>query len=180
MKSLEDAGFHRPMLVSDGVVPPIAASPTRCSHVRIGIVPVFRMAVNATVGAEPFSIVFQDDIRVPKGFREWLEENLPQPPGIFSLYLSEGREAPGGWSVLEDDGEYPLHLGMCGVAMDYRTADRFVKAAPFQRVNGLGSQLAIWARREGIPFWLHSPSLVEHIGEKSVRDCVHEGHCVPA
>lgn len=170
LKSLRDGGFENPMLVSDGYVPPGIGLPSRCSHVRCGIVPTFRRAVHATVGADSFSVIFQDDIRVPVDFRDWLEDNLPPAPGIFALYLSDDRTAPDGWSVLEDDGHYPLEVGMCAVAMDYMTAERFVKSPPFPRVDRLGSQLALWARREDIPFWLHSPSLVTHTGDVSVRE----------
>lgn len=169
--SLQDAGFWPLNIVFDGSVPKRNDIFTSSSGARIGIVPTFRRAFHELSGfGDGFHVVFQDDVTAEPGLREWLEANLPADRGIFSLYLSEGRTATEGWSELPDDGEYPTNVGACGIMMDHETARRFLSAPPFPRIDRLGSQLALWARQEKIPFWLHSPGLLEHVGEVRVRD----------
>lgn len=155
LQSLVNAGFDNPLVVRDG-------------EPRLGIVPTFRKALWLVRDA-PLCLVAQDDIALPAGLRLWLMDNLPAERGVFALYLSRERFAPDGWSKLAEEG-YPINVGACAFLFDRSTVNRILDSEPFQRVDVLGSQLALWCRRNSVPFWLRNPSLVKHVGDVSCRE----------
>lgn len=154
LKSLAEAGFADPLIVDDWP--------------RLGIVPNFRRALHLLLEIGGIPLIFQDDVTVACGLHDWLKSN-PPPHGVSMLYVAAERDWPDGWNRLPLTPEYPLNIGGCGICMDNETARRFLDAPPPLRTDRLGSQLAQWCFREGIDFYLHSPSLVQHQGEVSVR-----------
>ena len=179
--SLESAGIAISGICPDGPFPrhihPASKGVLR-TGIRLGIVPSFRLvaaqwqAVTRGIGnvhSSPMLAVFQDDVESPPNLRDIIENHLPSKRGVFSLYLTEGREAPQGWSTIDKSDTYPLNVGACGIVMDAETARLFIESPPFPRVDRLGSQLVLWCWERGIPFWQHSPSLLKHIGKVSCR-----------
>jgi hypothetical protein len=188
LDSLFAAGFKGVMMARDGF------STAKELRPRMGIVPTFRHTLAAGFncgGSGPF-VIFQDDIQPSSDMMTFslktedgtdiqqrmkpsdslsviVQKCLPSERGVFSLYLTEGRDAPQGWSTIDKSDEYPLNVGACGVVMDAETARLFIESPPFPRVDRLGSQLVLWCWEKGIPFWIHSPSLLRHTGTISCR-----------
>lgn len=60
-------------------------------------------------------------------------------------------------------------LGACAIAMPQDVAKLFLEKDPqFNRNDRLGAALGEFAFREHIPFYVHCPSLVQHVGAVSV------------
>lgn len=166
--SLKAACFESPIF---GLVDGDKRGCFRAFAPRLGIVPTFLQLVAGMLArsdGDPL-VVFQDDIDVQPSLKEIIDYELPSPPGIWSLYLSADREAPRGWSPLVDDGSYPLNVGACGLVLARSTAERLMTHGPFPRTDRLGSQLVKWCWNSRIPFYVHSPSLIKHIGEVRCR-----------
>lgn len=103
----------------------------------------------------------QDDAVFCRNLRRYFELS-PPPPGWLSLYTqgSQHRGDVVGWHKPR---------GMPGGAVAYlvpRTvAERFCEAPPaVGRRNAADYQVGRWCRKNGVRLWLHSPSLVQHIG----------------
>lgn len=135
------------------------------------------MLYHLTSYCEPWVIVFQDDIRIAKGLSEWLERNLPGE-GVVSLYTSTPHDGPDGWNEVclkpADGDPWPWRncLGACAIAMPCDIAKRYVENDPQpERTDRIGSSLGQFCHLHDIPFWTHSPSLVQHVGEVSAVRC---------
>lgn len=167
LHSLEAAGFPTPKIISDG---PSIEMP------RMGPKSTFKRALHAGVRNRMPFVVVQDDVLVSKGLHGYLEHGNIPATGILSLYSSAKREPDErGWHRQEFDTSGPtppwyLGFGACGylfkptVAADYLASDY-----QMQRNDMIGPSLAEFCCKQGIPYWLHSPSFVQHIGEESVR-----------
>lgn len=165
--SLLAAGWFNPHLIFDN-------SP------RLGPKPTFKRALydlSAACYEGKWCIVFQDDILVARGLRAWLEHNLPGH-GVVSLYTSSVHDCPfDGWHEVDlrptPENPTPWHnsLGACALMMPCDVARRFLEHDPqFSRTDRVGGAIGEFCFREQIPFWCHSPSLVQHVGEVS---CLH-------
>lgn len=134
----------------------------------------FRRALWMLIAADPHAewyMVCQDDIRMAKGTREWLEANLWPDTGnigVVSLYcpLPNHPNRPG-WF------QYPLTshqavsrcYGACAYLMPNAAAKRFLADNPRPNQNNLTDlTMGWWCYTTGNGYWSHSPSLVEHIG----------------
>lgn len=177
LESLEDAGIGSPAIVSDGMFQHPQYYDDICNPIRMGIKPTFKLALwyLSVSHRADWCVVFQDDIKVSLGLGEWLPENLKD--GICSLYCSSVHDEPiYGWKQLDmvpnDREQFPWHrsLGACAIAMPKDVAVRFLKNDPqMNRNDRLGAALGEFAFRERIPFHVHCPSLVQHVGAVSVH-----------
>ena len=131
------------------------------------------MAGHLRAGFDRF-VVFQDDILVAKGLHDWLEENAPTE-GVVSLYTASPHDGADGWRRLDlepkPNDPYPWHncLGACAILWNKDAAEKILEQPPPVRTDRLGGWIGDFCYHNDIPFWVHSPSLVQHIGEESVR-----------
>lgn len=121
--------------------------------------------------AAEFIVVFQDDIRVACGLKNWLTFELPtlQSPdiGVISLFCL-GFQLPKrhGWHSLKlwkKNGNIEPISGGCALVMSRTSARSFLDSRWSGR-RMLEMALADWCRDENKEFWRYHPSLVEHMG----------------
>lgn len=184
LDSIYMAGFNSIFVKIDGVlcdnfnVPEFSACPLDIisSGARLGIVPSFRETIFEMLLNKPdpgFVALFQDDIRVAKGLANWLPENLPIE-AVYMLYCAAEREErytrdPEGWQSVDLKNDDLMFLGACGVVMDTGTARAFISHRPPASTVRLGRALGEFCKATGVPMWVHSPSLIQHVGEISYR-----------
>lgn len=133
----------------------------------------------ASQGDPDAVVVFQDDIEVSLGLREWLESNLwPEPPediGVVSLYTSGVHDQPvDGWHeldlVVQEEGHLPWGKAYGALAnlFPIESARKLLRDNPRpELLNGNERIVAEWCANQGLSFWMHSPSMTKHTGEVS-------------
>ncbi len=121
--------------------------------------------------AEAF-VVFQDDIRVARGLKDWCMKQLwPLGNGVVSLFtprIHAGIDV--GWQIAS-----PGFHRVCGAqALIFRRdvllrflSDPRVLQCLRHRRYGDDAVLGGWLSREGLGIAYHTPSLVEHVGNVS-------------
>lgn len=116
--------------------------------------------------------MFQDDIRLANGAREWLERELwPGGTGIVSVFTPRahaGEEI--GWRLLKPG--YFWTMGAQGLVIRPDVlveflADPQVIASMRRGRDGDDAVLGSWATRRGLSIAYHTPSLVDHVGHVS-------------
>lgn len=160
--SIQAAGFSAILMQAD-------------SDPRIGIVPHYRVSLyEATQWSNERFIVFQDDILVAKGLHDWLDaQDLPE--GVISLYTPSARSGPDGWQEVDftptaQDAHPWLHsVGCCALMFTREIAKQLVELPPPIRTDRLGAWIGEYCYSTGTPFWVHNPSLVQHVGVQSAR-----------
>lgn len=172
LASLSHAGFTNPRIVSDG--PYNAGCSVYGSIVSVGIVPTYRRALAVLLSAPTnFLIVFQDDITVSNGLYSWLINQNLQGDRIYSLYTSGSHDGADGWNefdmVSTPENPYPWNksIGSCGMVFPRKIAEQFISGKPPLHTNRLGAVIGGFCQKNDIPLMMHSPSLIQHIGEKS-------------
>lgn len=170
LESLREAGFEYPLVIRDG-------------RPKLGAKPTFKRALWSLRGAE-WTLVFQDDIVVARGLKRWLHDMdgcyLEGPaPGVYSLYCSAPQDGPDGWRRLDlapktwDVAPWHRSLGACALLLHESVAVGFLEHDPQPgRADRIGGALGQFCYEQDIPFHVHSPSLVQHIGDVSVRNGV--------
>lgn len=112
-------------------------------------------------------VVFQDDLQIAKGCREWLETQLwPMPEenvGVVSLYCATPCHERPGWFTTDDLGVYRT-WGALALCFPRHSAKRIVAHKERALLNGSDTTVAGLLRNWGMKWFLHSPSLVEHTG----------------
>lgn len=140
----------------------------------------FKLALAETAKSEADAcLIFQDDIQVARGLWDWLlAGGWPEDPariGVVSLYTAgPNARATDGWHALDltVTKERPLPwsraYGALAIMMPKLSAERFLKAnwKPESK-SKTDLNLGQWCCATGLSWWLHSPSLVQHIGEVS-------------
>lgn len=123
--------------------------------------------------------VFEDDILVTCGLRDWLKCQLwpdsPERMGVVSLYTPFPNHPPrSGWfryNLTPTDQEpHPFRncFGACGYLMPISAARRFLQDSPRRNKPGLRDfTMGWWCQTTNLGYWAHSPSLVEHVGNVS-------------
>lgn len=136
--------------------------------------PALRNALQSLVAQDPDAdayTVFQDDIRVARGLRAWLDTSLwPDDPAkilVCSLYLSGATQiTKSGWNDLS---QIPVWrpFGACALVFTNSGAKRLISEPMGGLLTGSDTQVGSLARKSRLGYWTHSPSLVQHIGERS-------------
>ena len=182
LRSIRAAGFGEIHVYADGNPLPLMTT-TRCNNVvwqtnhtavRLGPKPTFKQLLWILAHHdEPWIVIFEDDVQVARGLRGWLEENIPQE-GVVSLYTSSAHDGDDGWQQVHltpsPDQPWPWRncLGACALAMRQETALDYLANDPQQeRTDRGGASLGEYCYRNDLPFWVHNPSLVQHVGEVS-------------
>ena len=153
LRSLEAAGF-RPWVCEDPE--------------RTGVKKTFKRALRSLldIRADAYA-VFQDDCRVAKGTAEWFQ--WPEPPeqvGVVSLYCAGPlhRDDPGWFK----SGAKEVARGAVCYVMPRHAAERFLRDNPgCESRTVLDHTMGQWCADKGLSYWIHSPSLVQHVGEVS-------------
>ncbi|MCG6154357.1 hypothetical protein [Rubinisphaera margarita] len=122
-------------------------------------------------------MVLQDDVVLARGLREYLDNQLwPDPKvGVVSLYcpshvtLAVGcgfgitNEGWGWWGALALVFSNP---GIRAFLSDIEVLNHR-HHGPDDGSRNIDSVVGAWSRRSGLPFYVHCPSLVSHIGGAS-------------
>lgn len=178
------SGFAVPRIFCDGPVYPSA--PDCCITRRepaIGAWPSWFAALRELVDREPEApayLVFQDDGVPAKNAAQYAGENWPQS-GVVSLCTVDCHlgEKPG-WRRYEAG---PYFCGAQALAFSNEAAKQLLCDPSLVRnrwqpcITGgwvkqpglahIDSLVGDWAQRTGRGIWLHSPSLVGHVGERA-------------
>lgn len=113
--------------------------------------------------------VFQDDVIASRGLSGWLEESLWPGPvdecGVCSLYCAgaNSREESGWY----DSDSLPVFRpwGACGLCFPKQSAELLLANPPNRALmTQSDASTATFCRMHNLKFWLHSPSLVQHVG----------------
>jgi len=194
LHGLKQAGFADVQLFAE----PGAEIPTEFRHLPVTrqgrSLGVFGNTVTALSAlylsqpsAEAFAL-FQDDISVAGGLREWCDRELwPSGQGLVSLFtIREQSEQNPGWHVARR-GMYRT-FGALGfvfrrdVLLEF-LSDHRVWLHRQTRRHGSDAAIGEWATRTGRGISYHSPSLLQHRGETSAAghsfDEIEQAHAVP-
>jgi hypothetical protein len=176
VESLTRAGWDKPTLYAEPDTPVFAD----LGHLdmvvnrrRLGPHLNFRRAlaglVEQSASAEAYA-VFEDDVAVTGNLRGWLETVGLWPScrvGVVSLYTAavNHREQPG-WHKCED---LPKRAhGALAYVFPPDAARDFLAKPPASKTWGQQDYwVGRWCRDAGLEYWMHSPSLVRHLGEVS-------------
>lgn len=126
--------------------------------------------------ADDCLIVFQDDVVAAKGLADWLQNNLWPGPvetiGVVSLYTAGPCHQQPGWFTTDDLGVHRT-WGACALCLPRRSAELVLAYRERAMLNGSDTTLAGFFRSRNLKWFLHSPSLTNHVGAIS-SICVKE------
>lgn len=183
LESLARAGWESPRLFIDGPAPvpgPFEALPRTVHEPQMGAWPTYLLALNELLMREPWAdayLLVQDDARFfDRGpLRPYLERCL-WPGGstcLVSLYCcAKDTAATDGWQAPRG----VVQSGPVALVYPREVAKAFVTSpSVFRRrwssdakaAATIGGAITSWASAAGVPIWLPTPSLAQHIGETS-------------
>lgn len=183
LDSLIRAGWHRPHLFIDAAVhipEPFQHLPYNFRAEPIGAWPSYYLALSELLLRYPRAdayLIVQDDALCYTGqsLTRYLEGVLwpGKRPGLASLYCAEAdRAEQPGWHALDR----PACSGPVALAFPRELAKAFLtdravlehRWHPDERAaTAIGGLISRWAYERGLPIWLPTPSLVQHLGETS-------------
>ena len=189
VRSLRSSGWEKEVLwlfaepgspVPDDVLRSGLARVIHRQHSALGAWGNFYLALAELCVREPLADAFlmlQDDVVFSPGLREYLEEQLwPGPnPGVVSLHTPAHFAPTWGTGFFKADVGWGA-WGAQAFIFSNAAARKFlgdlnVVGHPVLGImdgrKNVDSVVGDWCRRAGREFWLHSPSLTEHIGVRS-------------
>lgn len=196
LKSLDNAGFPRPVLFIDGPNWGYTAFSMLTTYSRdysVGTVGNWILAAWSLYLRDPLAdlyAVFQDDLIACKNLREYLESIPYLDNGYWNLYTFPHNQ-PEQLSVRVENGQFTHAEIMPGVKGFYRScqwgkgavalvfnrqaitsllSNRILVNKPQDRVigtKGIDGAICDSMKSMGITEYVHNPSLVQHIGEVS-------------
>lgn len=158
LESLKEAGFDDVELVYD--------------HNQDGPFRCFKKALRNWVERERTlspAMFCQDDVVFSKRLAKYLE-SLPWSAGQWELHSvytagTYARDDVKGWFPLPNDARL---YGACALIISPGMAENFLRDNPRgEMANMTDTIFGEWCRENNVPIYLHSPSLAQHIGEKS-------------
>jgi len=176
LSSVAEAGWDNPLVVAepDSRVPPSANGIRvfRNPH-RLGPHRNFRRALSILLEADPHADaygIFQDDIQLTGNLKAWLDLTGVWPSdraGVLSLFTaSVNHSTKPGWNVCEDVPRRAY--GAQAYVFRPRAAAAYLSTAPRQMTWGQNDYwVGWWCRESGYEYWIHSPSFVRHLGNRS-------------
>lgn len=183
ISSLRDAGWAHPRLfVEPGtdVPPEFSELPKSLRDETLGAFPNWYLGVTELFLRQPRAEAFlicQDDILLSRGLRRYLEHRLwpSETVGVVSLYrpscYPEGdagtfTDENRGWSswgalayVFSNPGVRQLLADP--ILLNHR------HHGPGGGLRNIDSIVGAWCERQQLPYYVHTPSLVQHIGDTS-------------
>jgi len=183
LESLGRAGWARPRLFAEpGAEIPADRADLPATHrdEPLGAFPNWFLGLAELVMRRPRAeayLICQDDVVFAAGLRDFLERNLwPSPRvGVVSVYApshyTEGK-SPGfhvedrgwdSWGALAYVFPNPSARALLGdpMVIDHR------HHGPADGLRNIDSVVGLWCQRSGLPYFIHVPSLAQHIGETS-------------
>jgi hypothetical protein len=183
LASLRDAGWERPHLfVEPHVEIPseFESLPMSRRHTTLGPFPNWYLALTEMFFADPGADAYflcQDDVLFSRGVRDYLETSLwPAPEiGVVSIYCPShyALRGPQGFCV-EDQGAGAW--GALAYIFSNPSVQKFLthrlpvdhrhhgRQHGLHRIDGI---VGAWCRDAGLPYYVHNPSLAQHIGDTS-------------
>lgn len=174
--SLQQAGFSDLHIFAEPatVVPRLEGCVVHTNRTVLGPLGNLYHAVSALLATHEDAdrvAVFQDDIKVTAGVRQWFEQGWPLNHEIASLYTCGVyvNQTPG-WRLL--DLGYWRTFGALGFVLSRKMALDFLQDPEVQHTMathqkaGSDAVFGKWASKWGGIAW-HSPSLIAHTGEES-------------
>jgi hypothetical protein len=183
LSSLAQAGWEWPRLFADAdaVVPQHWAHlPTTHRDVQLGAFPNWLLALAELALRDPHAdayLLCQDDVVFCRGLRDFLERNLwpSDRVGVVSLHCPShyARGKPPGFH-LEDRGwdswgaqAYLFPNNSVFELLAASAAWTHRKTGPANGSRNIDSVVGQWCRGARLPYYVHAPSLAEHIGNSS-------------
>jgi len=183
LQSLEEAGWDRPRLFAEPNVElpsEFADLPVTRRDETIGAFPNWYLGLSELVMRDPRAeayLLCQDDVLFSANLRDYLERVLWPAPhvGVVSVYCPShyGLGKPDGFHV-EDHG-----WGTWG-ALAYVFPNPSARAiltdslvvnhrhhGPAAGTRNIDSVVGSWCTRSGLPYYVHVPSLAQHVGATS-------------
>ncbi len=178
LKTLEASGFPCPRLFIDGAVSDEAYQElglvATVHNPAIGIVGNWILGMWELYAREPsttFFAMFQDDITICRGVREYIEKNEFPDKGYLNLctYPQNEELADGqtGWyhSNQRGRGAQALVFSRRGLMALLSLPSLINKLQDARRhYRSIDGKISICLKKEGYFEFVHSPSLVDHIG----------------
>lgn len=183
LTSLKTAGWDKPQLFAEpGTVIPkeFKELPISQRNEVLGAFPNWYLALTELVLRNPRAEAYflcQDDVLFSKDLRNYLEFNLwpAERVGVVSIYcpshyrqeLEPGfaREDRGwdSWGALAYIFPNPSARSLLSDSMVLNHRD----FGPAEGLHHIDSVVGFWCERNQLPYYVHSPSLAQHIGESS-------------
>lgn len=131
-----------------------------------------------------YYLILEDDINICKNVRVYLEEILPPLDrfGIVSLYSPDhiSRKSKGMNCIHDESSLGRFCWGTQAIIFNNESIELFLKSERtfYHKLEGENknrdSAIGMWALDSGKKVYYHTPSLVQHVGEKSTID--HDFH----
>lgn len=183
LESLAHAGWDRPRLFAEpGVAIPerFSGLPVTWRDETLGAFPNWLLGLAELVLRTPEAdayLLCQDDVLFSAGLRGYLERTLwpDARAGVVSLHcpshLSPGR--PSGYHALDLGWSawgaqayvFPSASALALLADPLPLLHR--RCGPRGGLKNVDSLVGLWCRRRGRPYYVHVPSLAQHVGETS-------------
>jgi hypothetical protein len=183
LTGLAQAGWERPRLFADAdacVHERWARLPSSRRDEQLGAFANWYLALAEMVMRNPHAdgyLLCQDDVIFCRGLRAYLERSLwpAERIGVVSLFCPThfGRGKPKGFHV-EDRGWDAA--GAQAYLFSYASAEallasplvlRHRHSGPAGGSRNIDSIVGLWCRETRLPYFVHVPSLVEHVGATS-------------
>lgn len=157
-----------------------SALPISRRDVRLGAFPNWYLALGELVMRHPLVdayLLCQDDVVFARGLRTYLEGHLwPSPRlGVVSVYsaCTQSTQGPMGFHVDKRGRDvggalaliFPNPAARAFLGHPYVLNHR--RRGPEQGLHHIDAVVGEWCRRTRLPFYLHAPSLAQHIGDTS-------------
>jgi len=183
LHSLLDAGWNDLRLFAEpGSEIPDAFSrlPISQRDTRLGAFPNWYLALSELVMREPQAdayLLCQDDVLFAQGLRSYLEERLwpAERLGVVSIYSagSQSTRGPDGFHIDNRGWDvggalaliFPSSAARAFLSHPYVLKHR--QRGPEEGMHFIDAVVGTWCQRTGFPFYLHAPSLAQHIGDAS-------------
>lgn len=188
LASLKRAGWECPRLFAE----PDVEVPAEYSHLPVtrregtlGAFPNWFLAISELVMRHPHAEAYflcQDDVLFSEGLRAYLERTLwpASRVGVVSAYCpshyceeKEGEGRTTGFRV-EDHGwnswgalAYVFSNPSARAMICDPAAVNHRHHGPAEGARNIDSVVGSWCSRSGLPYYVHAPSLAQHIGETS-------------
>ena len=183
LNSLKIAGWDTPRLfVEPGteIPPEFNRLPISLRDETLGAFPNWYLALTELVLRHPRAeayLLCQDDVLFATDLRDYLEHTLwpAQQIGVVSIYCpSHYRQAAKPGFIREDQGWYswgalayifsnPSARALLSDSMVLNHRD----FGPSEGLRHIDSVVGYWCERNQLPYYVHSPSLAQHIGDSS-------------
>ena len=173
--SLVNAGWEDVLVVAEPEAPVNGHPRVLWNRNRLWAWANFLNALAVLIEEDPASdalMVCQDDIRIAKDTRRWLEAQLwpSEDTGVLSLYTCSATAAgkDEGWFRLGDADLPERAFGALAIVMPTEAAAKLLCDPPGRDSrNRIDYHLGEFCAQHRLGYWQHMPSLVRHVGKVS-------------